>query len=302
MEQKIRSLKIPFFSKDIKESEERFEKIKEEYDFQKLAKLGTHIPSRFFLKAMNILELSFEELNGNFDFESKNEFIEKYLRNIDVCFSKKQEFNQENNLEIAKFVLENFKAIKQSTKQEYEVTPFETHKLNLGNRVLFRSEDKIAYVNYDWLYYNDLSLDSDLEKEFLYFIEGNKDVINTIFSQWFIVRNDGFEEFKLFDNRKDELNTYGYGFEPDFIFFGKKKGENDKFLSVECFFEAKGEHLKIQDAWKEEFLGTIKNAQMQVEVDKNLILYSLPFFLSKEIKQNAKFIDAFDEFLERKLF
>lgn len=300
MEQKIRSLKIPFFSKGIKENEERFEKIKEEYDFQKLAKLGTHIHSKFFLKAMNMLGLSFKELNRNFNFESKNEFIEKYLKNIDVCFLRKQEFNQENNLEIAKFILENFKVIKESIKQEYEVTQFETHRLNLGYRALFRLEDKVTYMDCDWLYYRNLSLDSDLEKEFLYFIEGKKDDINKIFSQWFIVRNDGFEEFKLFDNRKDK-STYGYGFEPDFIFFGKKKDEDDNFLSIECFFEAKGKHLVVQDAWKEEFLQTIKNEQMQVEINKKLTLYSLPFFISKEGRQNTKFINMFDEFLERKL-
>lgn len=301
MEQKIKSLQIPFFAKGVKENEERFEEVKEEYDLQKLARLGDHISSKFFLKAMNRLGLSFEELNGNFKFESKNEFIDKYLNNISVCFSKKQVFNQENNLEIAKFVLENFKAIRQRIKQEYEVTPLKTHRLTLGNRVLFRSKDKIDRINYDWLYYQDLSFDSALEKEFLHFIEGEKEAIGAIFSQWFIVRNDGFEEFKLFDDREGKP-TYGYGFEPDFIFFGKKKNEHKSFLSIECFFEAKGGHLTSQDAWKEEFLEILKNKQVQVESNEKLTLYSLPFFLNKEIKQNEKFIDAFDAFLERKLF
>lgn len=305
MEQKIKSLNIPLIAKGIKENEERFEEMKEEYDFQKLARLGDHIPSKFFLKAMNALGLSFEELNGNFDFGSKNEFVDEYLKNIYVCFSKKQIFNQENNLEIARFVLENFKAIKQSIKREYEVTPFETHRLNLGNRALFRSEDKVTCINYDWLYYHSLSLDSDLEKEFLHFIEGNKEAMNKIFSQWFVVRNDGFEEFKLFDNRKGQP-TYGYGFEPDFIFFGKKNNESDNFLSIECFFEAKGGHLagdatnKGVDAWKEEFLEALKNKQIKVENDEQLTLYSLPFFISKV--GDTKFNDAFDEFLEKEFF
>lgn len=298
MEQKIKSLNIPLIAKGIKENEEKFEKIKEEYDFQKLTRLGDHIPSKFFLKAMNMLGLSFEELNGNFDFKSKNEFVEEYLKNIYVCFSRKQKFNLENNLEIAKFILENFKKIKEQIKQEYEVTNFETHKLNLGDRVIFRSENKeTADLSFDWLYYHNISLDSKLEEDFLYFIDGNKEAIDAIFSQWFIVRNDGFEEFKIYDNRKGQP-TYGYGFEPDFIFFEKKKNENDHFLSIECFFEAKGGHLSMQDAWKEEFLQTIQNKRMYVENSHKLTLYSLPFFISKEIKQNAKFIDAFNCFLK----
>lgn len=305
MEQKIRSLKIPLFSKGIGEKEEKFETNKEEYDLLKLAKLGSNIAPKYFFKAMNILGLSFEVLSENFDFETKCEFIEQYLSNIDVCFSKKQIFNHENNLEIAKFVLENFKAIKQGIKQEYEVTKFQSHRFNMEHRVLFRTEEKVNYLDYEWLYFNQLSFDSRLEEEFLGFIDMNKDSINAIFSEWFIIRNDGFEEFKLYDNRKDEP-TYGWGFEPDFIFFGKRQGEESNFLSIECFFEAKGGHLvgndvnRGVDAWKEEFLQTLKDRQMRVEDDKKLTLYALPFFVSKEVEKNTKFIDGFYEFLKRK--
>lgn len=302
MEQKIKALKIPLFSKGIKESEERFEKIKEESDFKKLENLEK-IPAEFFLKAMNVLGLSFEELNGNFDFKSKREFVEKYLQKISVSFAKEQGFNQENNLEIAKFVLENFKSIKEGIKQEYEVTDFQSYRFDMGHRVLFRAEEKVKPLNFEWLYYDQVSFDSNLEKEFLDFIEKSKDSISEAFSEWFIIRNDGFEEFKLFDNRKDEP-TYGSGFEPDFIFFGKRNGQG--FVSIECFLEVKGGHLagndlnRGVDAWKEEFLQTIKNKKMAVENDKQLTLYSLPFFKGND-QHNEKFIDAFKEFIEEKM-
>lgn len=60
IEQKIKGLKIPYFSNSIKESEEKFEEIKEEYDFQKLSKLD-NIDNKYFLKAMNILGLDFKK-------------------------------------------------------------------------------------------------------------------------------------------------------------------------------------------------------------------------------------------------
>ncbi|HEF9607545.1 TPA: DEAD/DEAH box helicase family protein, partial [Campylobacter coli] len=108
MEQKIKGLQIPYFSNSIKESEEKFEEIKEEHDLQKLSALN-HIDNIYFLKAMNILGLDFNKINENFTFKSKKDFIENCLKNTVVCFSKRQEFNQINNLEIAKYILENFK-------------------------------------------------------------------------------------------------------------------------------------------------------------------------------------------------
>ncbi|EBF5927639.1 DEAD/DEAH box helicase, partial [Campylobacter coli] len=112
MEQKIKGLQIPYFSNSIKESEEKFEEIKEEYDLQKPSALN-HIDNIYFLKAMNILGLDFNKINENFTFKSKKDFIENCLKNTVVCFSKRQEFNQINNLEIAKYILENFKSLKQ---------------------------------------------------------------------------------------------------------------------------------------------------------------------------------------------
>ncbi|EOH1018953.1 DEAD/DEAH box helicase family protein, partial [Campylobacter coli] len=116
MEQKIKGLQIPYFSNSIKESEEKFEEIKEEYDLQKPSALN-HIDNIYFLKAMNILGLDFNKINENFTFKSKKDFIENCLKNTVVCFSKRQEFNQINNLEIAKYILENFKSLKQNIKQ-----------------------------------------------------------------------------------------------------------------------------------------------------------------------------------------
>ncbi|EAL5598643.1 DEAD/DEAH box helicase, partial [Campylobacter coli] len=80
MEQKIKGLQIPYFSNSIKESEEKFEEIKEEYDLQKPSALN-HIDNIYFLKAMNILGLDFNKINENFTFKSKKDFIENCLKN-----------------------------------------------------------------------------------------------------------------------------------------------------------------------------------------------------------------------------
>lgn len=295
MEQKIKGLQIPCFSNSIKESEEKFEEIKEEYDFQKLSKLDG-IDIKYFLKAMNTLGLDFDEINKNFDFKGKKDFIENYLKNISVCFSRKQKFTTQTKLEIAKYILENFKSLKQSIKQEYEVKEFELHQFDIGNKIVFKNNDNFENSNFEWLYHKTLCFDSDLEKEFLDFIERRKDEISKVFSRWFVIRNEGFEEFKIYDNRKDEV-TYAMGFEPDFIFFGKKNKDDDNFFSIQCFIEAKGGHLADKDAWKEKFLQTLKGNVLSTKDNKMLTLQALPFFLGEKIKANKKFNDSFGEFL-----
>ncbi|EKG3605287.1 DEAD/DEAH box helicase family protein [Campylobacter upsaliensis] len=300
MEQKIRGLKIPLFSNSIKESEEKFEIVKEEYDLQNSSTLESIIDTKYFLKAMNMLGLSFKEINKNLDFTGKRDFIENYLKKIYVCFSKKQTFNMENKLEIAKYILENFKSLKQSIKQEYEVSEFQSHKFNIGDRIIFKKDDKFEDSKFTWLYHKTFCYDSkNLEREFLKFIEKRKDDIDKMFSQWFIIRNEGFKEFKIYDNRVNEV-TYAMGFEPDFIFFGKRKDEvNDKFLSIQCFIETKGEHLVPKDSWKEDFLAMLKGKKINTDTNQILTLESLPFFINKDISKNQTFIDEFDGFLNK---
>ncbi|EIW9954246.1 DEAD/DEAH box helicase family protein [Campylobacter upsaliensis] len=299
IEQKIKGLQIPLFSNSIKESEEKFEIVKEEYDLQNSSTLESIIDTKYFLKAMNMLGLSFKEINKNLDFTGKRDFIENYLKKIYVCFSKKQTFNMENKLEIAKYILENFKSLKQSIKQEYEVSEFQSHKFNIGDRIIFKNDDNFEDSKFTWLYHKTFCYDSKLEREFLEFIESRKDDIDKMFSQWFIIRNERFKEFKIYDNRVNEV-TYGMGFEPDFIFFGKRLSErNDKFLSIQCFIETKGEHLVPKDSWKEDFLAMLKGKKINTDTNQILTLESLPFFINKDISKNQTFIDEFDGFLNK---
>ena len=298
---KIEYISVPLFSNHIKEDEEKFKQKLQENDLQKIESLK-NIETKYFLKAMNMLDINFKDLKKDFNFNSKRDFIENYLQNIRVSFSKKQEFSVENNLNIAKFIIENFKTIKQMIKQEYEVDDFRCQVLNLNKRIIFKNKREMKDSIYTWLYYDKYSIDSNLEQEFLNFIESVKEIINKAFKEWFIIRNDGFEEFKIFDNRKDEP-TYGFGFEPDFILFGKKIDSNDDFISIQCFIETKGEHLKEKDAWKEEFLMMIKNQQIEIndktEIQSTLTIDSLPFFISQK-GQNNNFINDFMIFCNHK--
>ena len=85
--------------------------------------------------------------------------------------------------------------------------------------------------------------------------------------------------------------------------FNKKIDSNDDFISIQCFIETKGELLKENDAWKEEFLMMIKNQQIEIndktEIQSTLTIDSLPFFISQK-GQNNNFINDFMIFCNHK--
>ncbi|MDY3114207.1 MAG: DEAD/DEAH box helicase, partial [Helicobacter sp.] len=182
----------------------------------------------------------------------------------------------------------------------YEVSEFESYELlTKGERTIIASEASLENSKYEWLYYDKMRLDSELEREFLRFVESKKERISAKFSEWIVVRNDGFSEFKMYAEVDGEVR----GFEPDFILFGKEK--DGDIMGVECFLEVKGGHLAGSelvggiDKWKEELLeklnGEIFEIQDKKDFEKSKIsIIGLPFFTnSNDVKFNEKFGEIF---------
>ena len=304
IDRKMKALRVPLSSKTIQQTEENFTKRNEEGQQDTYNYVGK-IPTIFFLKAMNQERLGFDELKRNFpDYSSKRAFVDNYLRkDLVIKFDSRQKFSDPHDcLGAAQFIIEEFKSIKESVKYDYEVTDFEIHEIDVErfkNRVIFikknSEESKIVAHDYNWLCYDKHLRDSGTEDEFLRFIKGQEESIDAHFDLWFVVRNDGFEEFKIYDYRKTKQedqkseSTYGKGFEPDFIFFGKRRGEG-YFIGMECFVEVKGSNSDDEDRWKEELLEHMR----RIKFDK-VIIESMPFFKDKD---NSSFFEAFTSFLE----
>ena len=311
----IKKIDVPYFSHAVNETEISFEETGENKHFSGSLKLNQKVSYGVFLKALNQLNISFADIHDFYPCERKADFYQEFGE-IELLFDKRQEFSPQNQLAIAKFVLQNFKELKEKTKQEYKVEPFRAYEMSgLGERVIYRDKNKVKDSPYEWLYYDKYSFDSELENEFLQFIEARKEQIDATFCEWFVVRNDGFDEFKIYDNREELINgeknpSYAAGFEPDFIFFGKKD-ENSNYLSVQCFFEPKGGHLGGEnggkDSWKEAFLSKIdgmkfdkvlseKGTATQLNLEFGVMAF--PFFLGKQFdnqKFEEKFAKVFDE-------
>lgn len=236
-----------------------------------------------------------------------------------MVFNKNQDFTDPKiRLEIAKYILNCYKDELNKESKNFEITKFKAQKLaSIGSRKIVKNVEynennepifkNIENSPYEWLYYDKFSTDSNTEKEFLEFIEANKERIDRKFSEWIIMRNEGFKEFKIYDNRENSP-TYGEGFEPDFIFFGKPKEQAKlDYLSAEIIMESKGLHLYSKDIWKEDLIlnetilnkkvfGAIKDISTKVELN----LFALPFFFdeNKDKDKNIKFKRQFDEFFK----
>lgn len=288
----IKRLDIPLFSNKVKEYALFEDKIQQESERKKFEK--NKIAYNVFLKAFNVNGFEFNKLKQTFNIKSKREFFE-LITTINLQFDKRQEFDRENQLKIAKFILFNVKNVLIKTADNYEVSEFKKKELKMDKRVILRQKDGVK-DSPQWLYYDKYSVDSDLEREFVNFIDGHKADIDKAFKKWIVFRNEGFNEFKLFDNRQNEA-TYGFGFEPDFIFFGARN-ERDKFLRVQGIFEVKGEIFTENDRWKESLLKII-NGEYSEGINDTMQVKGFPFFVKeKGGGYKREFCDEFELFIK----
>ena len=86
----------------------------------------------------------------------------------------------------------------------------------------------------------------------------------------------------------------GRAFEPDFVLFLRKKEQKTSTI-WQLFIEPKGDHLRPQDDWKQDFLAQVKTkARLEtVFQGRNYTVLGLPFF-NESGQTNAEFRADFD--------
>ena len=106
------------------------------------------------------------------------------------------------------------------------------------------------------------------EKAFVNMFARRFDKLQQHYDDIYLIRNE--REIKIID----EL---GRAFEPDFVLFCKQKTKEE--LVYQVFIEPKGNHLKGNDKWKEDFLKELKNKSevINLQTDKYLIT-GVPFY------------------------
>ncbi len=294
---KLQSLHVPLFAFGVREKKVDF---KEENKGGDKTYYIPHtldkIPLNYFLKALNLKNLDFKTLKKAFKkhaFNNKVEFIERYISQLKTNFHKNQKFDDNKILlKLAVYIIENLKDTLLKEQDKYDVSALELKEFETHNRSLSASEFEKDIPFYEWLLFKDMrKLDSDLERDFLDFINDHKEVLDKKFKEWCVLRNDHFTELKVFCNIENS-HYYAQGFEPDFILFAQT--HSDEFLGFTCYMEAKGEHLEHSNAWKEEFLEMLENAALKSH-NKKLDLKGLPFFTLHNRVANSEFTTAFNQ-------
>ncbi len=296
VEVKLQSLHVPLFGLIVHEEKVDFkEENKGDRTYFKPHTLNK-IPINYFLKALNLKNLDFKTLKKAFKkhaFNNKVGFIERYISHLKTNFHKDQKFDDNKILlKLAVYIIENLKDTLLKEQDKYEVSALELKEFETHNKSLSASELEKDIPFYEWLLFKDMrKLDSDLERDFLDFINDHKEVLDKKFKEWCVLRNDHFAELKVFCNIENSP-YYAQGFEPDFILFAQT--HSDEFLGFTCYMEAKGEHLEPSNAWKKEFLEMLENADLKSR-NKKLDLKGLPFFMLNNKVVNEKFNTAFNQ-------
>ncbi|WP_240447359.1 DEAD/DEAH box helicase family protein [Helicobacter pylori] len=294
---KLQSLHVPLFAFNVREKKVDFKEENKGDRTYYIPHTLNKIPINYFLKALNLKNLDFKTLKKAFKkhaFNNKVGFIERYISHLKINFHKDQKFDDNKILlKLAVCIIENLKDTLLKEQDKYEVSALELKEFETHNKSLSASEWEKDIPFYEWLLFKDMrKLDSNLEREFLVFINDNKEVLDKKFKEWCVLRNDHFTELKVFCNIENSP-FYAQGFEPDFILFAQT--HSDEFLGFTCYMEAKGEHLEPSNAWKKEFLEMLENATLKSH-NKKLHLKGLPFFkLHNNKAVNDEFATAFNQ-------
>lgn len=293
---KLQSLHVPLFAFGVREKKVDFKEENKGDKTYYIPHTLNKIPLNYFLKALNLKNLDFKTLKKAFKkhaFNNKAGFIECYISPLKTNFHKNQKFDDNKTLlKLAVYIIENLKDTLLKEQDKYDVSTLELKEFETHNRSLSASELEKDIPVYEWLLFKDMKkLDSDLERDFLDFINDHKEVLDKKFKEWCVLRNDRFTELKVFCNIENSP-YYAQGFEPDFILFAQT--HSDEFLGFTCYVEAKGEHLERSNAWKEEFLEMLENATLKSH-NKKLDLKGLPFFTLHNKVANDEFTTAFHQ-------
>ena len=247
--------------------------------------------------------------------KSVKEFItsKEYLRHLNIIVTGKETqveaYSQKDKLYIAKEVLRQIEPLLTIRGKSYrgsrEFKPsmikdvFSSKKtlnfakqgagsnqeFGLSMKESRRTELRADLMDIDWYAYNDCYGTSE-EKALVKYIDSISAKLLQKYESFCLFRNERDVRIYSFDN--------GNAFEPDFVLFLRRKGSKDVYDNIQIFIEPKGENLRKEDKWKEDFLLELKDkAEVRWLTKTNSYdVWGVPFFTEDK---SEEFYNTFEK-------
>ena len=251
--------------------------------YPSLCSVGEFINSSDYLHDLNVKVIGREQCIEAYSQSDKLFIAKDVLRQLEPLLNTRGKSYRGTKLftptefksTFRKKVTLNFAKQATGSNQEFGVSMKGSHRVDL----------RADLMQMDWYAYNDCFGTSE-EKALIKYIEGIKDKLLEKYVEFYLVRNEN--DLKIYSFKT------GAAFEPDFILFLRRKGKGTKYDNLQIFIEPKGENLRKQDAWKEEFLLEIKEmAEVRWCTSANdYNVWGVPFFTEQN---NEAFYHAFDK-------
>ena len=263
-----------------------------------------------FYKAISINRsfYNFQNLKKYINIDSITDLLdeEKFLKNQKINIRCSTHIN---NKILLNFFNKYLNLIEKKLKEEYEpyigsdFEFFDFKEIFDIEKEIFISDkvDRISHLNLidkmkkeDSFVYDDFIFDSGYEPDLLKFIYSYINELKQKYKEIHIIRN--YETYKIYSKKN------GAGFTPDFLLF-LVDDKSPKYYQI--LIEAKGEHLKVSNGWKENLLKLVNDRNIfKKEIlnfeNEKWRLIGLPFYYGKKDNENSKFKEKFEEKLNIK--
>ncbi len=268
---------------------------------------------------MRFPALSFNKLKVKYpNLKSTHEFItsEKYMANIRVIINSRKETidNQMLYKAVLKVVSELSSYVDEigiryigsnvfkpkSIKSVFSDKRVEYNSIVSNGRGEAQKDSsdmaiKIDLSKEDWFVYEE-NYGTNEEKAFVAYFKKKYDEFKSQYDFVYLIRNERQLAIYSFED--------GNRFEPDYVLFLQKKNAKDSYDQLQVFIEPKGDHLLIEDEWKEKFLLQLQSSSnyniSKVADDNEYRVWGVHFFNKKRNLEEKDFDTDMDKLLKKK--
>ena len=251
--------------------------------YPSLKSVKEFITSNDYLRILNVIVFGKERQVEAYSQKDKLYIAKEVLRQIEPLLTlrgKSYRGSREFKPSMIKDVFSS-----QKTLNFAKQGPNSNQEFGLSMKESRRTELRADLMYSDWYAYNDCYGTSE-EKALVKYIESISEKLLQKYESFYLFRNERDVRIYSFDN--------GNAFEPDFVLFLRRKGRTDEYDNIQIFIEPKGENLRKEDKWKEDFLIELKEKAEVRWLTKtdSYNVWGVPFFTEDK---SDDFHNAFDK-------